>query len=162
MVRSDFPVKAVCLFIFFHKTVPQNVFSIKLVSEEAGQTSLEKAGQRVFRWTEQAGAAMDVSDALGQHGHLGTLTLPWLSLLIQCVHVRALHYVNVSTVTLTSQCMTHDAIQETMIYHVLIKPLMQCSAWPKRASISYNPQPALSLISLSPACFTSTLSLAQM
>lgn len=56
---------------------------------------------------------MDVSDALG-HGHLGTLTLLWLSLLIQCVHVRALHYVNVSTVTLTSPCMTHDAIQETM------------------------------------------------
>lgn len=55
MVRSDFPVKAVCLFIFFHITVPQNVFFIKLVSEEAGQTSLEKAGQRVFRWTEQGG-----------------------------------------------------------------------------------------------------------
>lgn len=31
----------------------------------------------------------------------------------------------------------------------------------KRASISYNPQPALSSISLSPVCFTTTLPLAQ-
>lgn len=53
--RSEFPIKTVCLFVFVHITVPQNVFFIKLVSEEAGQTSLVKAGQGVFRWTEPGG-----------------------------------------------------------------------------------------------------------
>jgi len=44
-----------CLFVFVH-TFPPNkhqIFAIKLVSEEAGQPGLEKAGQRVFRWTER-------------------------------------------------------------------------------------------------------------
>lgn len=57
--RSEFPIKAVCLFHFVHVTVPQNVFFIKLVSEAAGQTSLEKAGQRVFRWTEVGGRGQE-------------------------------------------------------------------------------------------------------
>lgn len=92
MARSVLPIKAVCLFVFIHVTVPQNVFFIKLVSEEAGQTSLVKAGQRVFRWTEQDGGShrlmchsLSGCDALG-HGRLGTLALLWQLLLIQYVY----------------------------------------------------------------------------
>lgn len=97
--------------------------------------SLQKAGQRVFRWTEPGGAAMNVSDALGQHGHLGTLTLLWLSLLIQCVHAR---------IRACFHCHFDISVHDTRCHpgnysHVLIKPLMQLSVRPKRASISYNP-----------------------
>lgn len=58
---SQFAIKPACLFVFIHITVPQNIFFIKLAGEEAGQTSLEKAGQRVFRWTEPGRGRVSVT-----------------------------------------------------------------------------------------------------